>query len=112
MTMAGIFPGSPILSEGRESKKLLLHVFFVNNVTSRSSLPLSLRESVSIPISHSLEKKMKRNDVKVHKSRTFFTSGISDFAKLYIVEFIFFSFFLKMTLETTTFFYFEPIEID
>ena len=62
--------------------------FFANNEKSRSFLPLSLRESVSIlsiPVCH----------IKVHKSHTFFTPGMSDFDKRYFAELIFFFLFFE-----------------
>ena len=50
--------------------------------------------------SYSLEKKLKINDIKVHKSRTFFTPSVSDVDNLYFVELIFFLFlfFSEMAL--------------
>ena len=51
-------------------------------------------------ISYSLEKKLKINDIKVHKSRTSFTPSVSDVDNLYFVELIFFLFlfFSEMAL--------------
>ena len=76
---------------------------FVNKGKSRSPLPLSLGEFLSKPISHSLQKKKKKNEKERHQGSqvmsTFFTPGKSDFEKLYFVKFI-----LKMTLYTTSFF--------
>ena len=94
--MVGIFPRRRVSLENSSC------MFSVNNGKSRISMSLSLQKSVSMRRSYRLEKKFKINDIKVHKSRTFFTPSVCDFDNLYFVELIFFFFFFfffsKMTV--------------